>query len=94
VNNEGPGTQVWVSPNRYVVVDLSAGPVHFGMIETEGKAPTIASLPIDRNAKLWQPTSDPEMKVEYFYILMITTTHSLTFSIHNNSIQHCLYFSV
>jgi hypothetical protein len=91
VNNEGPGTQVWVGPNRYVIVDLSAGPVHFGMIETEGKAPTITSLPIDRNVKLWQPASDPEIKVGYY--ISFTLTLLLTFSFRNNSLhQHCVCF--
>lgn len=62
VDNEGFGTQVWISPNRYVVVDLSAGPLQFGMIEAEEKGPNIASLPVDRSAKLWQSTNDPVVK--------------------------------
>lgn len=47
--NGGGATQVWLSSDRFVVIDLSAGPCTYGKIETEEGSVSSRSLPRIRN---------------------------------------------
>jgi hypothetical protein len=70
VENEGLETQLWVSPNRYVVIDLATSPLHYGKIETEEKGANIASLYIDRSRELWQVNKSPLQTVKRTYTII------------------------
>ncbi|KDP27936.1 hypothetical protein JCGZ_19016 [Jatropha curcas] len=47
--NGGGATQVWLSSDRFVVIDLSAGPCTYGKIETEEGSVSSRTLPRIRN---------------------------------------------
>jgi hypothetical protein len=47
--NGGGATQVWLSSDRFVVIDLSAGPCTYGKIETEEGTVSLRTLPRLRN---------------------------------------------
>ncbi|CAI0466937.1 unnamed protein product [Linum tenue] len=50
--NGGGATQVWLSSDRFVVVDLSAGPCTYGKIETEEGSVSTRTMPRIRNVVL------------------------------------------
>ncbi|CAI0626534.1 unnamed protein product [Linum tenue] len=50
--NGGGATQVWLSSDRFVVIDLSAGPCTYGKIETEEGSVSTRTMPRIRNVVL------------------------------------------
>ncbi|CAN1281618.1 hypothetical protein LINPERPRIM_LOCUS17803 [Linum perenne] len=83
--NGGGASQVWLSSERFVVIDLSAGPCTYGKIETEEGSVSTRTMPRIRNVVLSKGSgigtisdhSSPEIFVGQLSALVSTTVEHI-----------------